>query len=89
MSNADDGDKSSLSKRALNRRNMLLGGTTLAAASAITAGNRVAQAQTQQPPAPGDKLMVTGTPACRSARYAIICSHSSVSSAFHTGQDCE
>ena len=53
MSNGDNGDKSSLKNSALNRRNMLLGGTTLAAASAIAANNpvRVAQAQ-QQPAAP-------------------------------------
>jgi hypothetical protein len=33
MSNDDNGDKSSLRNSALNRRNILLGGTTLAAAS--------------------------------------------------------
>ncbi len=37
MSNDDNGDKSSLKNSALNRRNILLGGTTLAAASAIAA----------------------------------------------------
>jgi hypothetical protein len=49
MSNGDNGDKSSLKNNALNRRNILLGGTTLAAASAIVANNpvQVAQAQTQ------------------------------------------
>jgi arylsulfatase A-like enzyme len=54
MSNDDNGDKSSLKKNALNRRNMLLGGTTLAAATAIVANNpiQVAQAQTPQPAAP-------------------------------------
>jgi arylsulfatase A-like enzyme len=51
MPNRDNGDKSSLKNSALNRRNMLLGGTTLAAASAIVSGNRVAQAQAQQQPA--------------------------------------
>ncbi len=56
MSNDDNGDKSSLRNSALNRRNILLGGTTLAAVSAIVANNpiQVAQAQTQ-PVAPGGK----------------------------------
>jgi arylsulfatase len=56
MPNGDNGDKSSLKNSALNRRNILLGGTTLAAASAIVANNpvQVAQAQTQ-PAAPGGK----------------------------------
>jgi hypothetical protein len=49
MPNGDNGDKSSLKNSALNRHNILLGGTTLAAASAIVANNpiQVAQAQTQ------------------------------------------
>ena len=49
MSNRDSGDKASLKNSALNRRNILLGGTTLAAASAIVANNpiEVAQAQAQ------------------------------------------
>jgi arylsulfatase A-like enzyme len=51
MSNGDNGDKSSLKKSALNRRNMLLGGTTLAAASAVASGNPVRVAQAQQQPA--------------------------------------
>jgi arylsulfatase A-like enzyme len=55
MSNGDNGDKSNLKNSALNRRNILLGGTTLAAASAIVANNpiQVAQAQTQ-PAAPAN-----------------------------------
>jgi hypothetical protein len=56
MSNGDNGNKSSLKKSALNRRNILLGGTTLAAASAIASGNAVRVAQAQQPaPASGKK----------------------------------
>jgi arylsulfatase len=56
MSSEDNGDKLSLVKNALNRRNILLGGTTLAAASAVASGNpiQVAQAQ-QQPAAPSGK----------------------------------
>ena len=52
MSNDNAGDRTRLGKQALNRRNMLLGGTTLAATSAIAAGNpvRIAQAQTTAPP---------------------------------------
>ncbi len=54
MPNGDNGDK--LKNSALNRRNILLGGTTLAAASAIVANNpvQVAQAQTQ-PAAPAGR----------------------------------
>jgi arylsulfatase A-like enzyme len=56
MSNGDNGDKSNLKNSALNRRNILLGGTTLAAASAIVANNPVQVAQAQaQPAAPGGK----------------------------------
>jgi Sulfatase len=49
MSTTDTGDKSSKKDAALNRRNILLGGTTLAAISAIAAGKtiEVAQAQTR------------------------------------------
>jgi arylsulfatase A-like enzyme len=49
MSNDDRKDNSNLTNHALNRRNMLLGGTTFAAASAIVTANsvRVAQAQDQ------------------------------------------
>jgi hypothetical protein len=54
MSSPDAGGPSNLKNAALNHRNMLLGGTTLAAASAIAAGNRVtAQAQQQPAAAPG------------------------------------
>jgi arylsulfatase A-like enzyme len=52
MSSADNKDKSNRKNGTLNRRNILLGGTTLAAASAIAAGNRVQVAQAQQPAAP-------------------------------------
>ena len=45
MSKYASGDQSSLKDRAINRRNVLLGGTTVAAASAIA--SRVAQAQQQ------------------------------------------
>jgi arylsulfatase A-like enzyme len=55
MSNGDNADKSSLKNSALNRRNILLGGTTLAAASAIVSGSRVAQAQAQPATAPSGK----------------------------------
>src|SRR5262245_26293883 len=51
MSNQDDGSEIDAKQRVLNRRNILLGGTTLAAASAFGAGAavKVAQAQAQQP----------------------------------------
>ena len=53
MPNGDNGDK--LKNSALNRRNMLLGGTTLAAASAIVANNPIQVAQAQaQPAAPAN-----------------------------------
>jgi arylsulfatase A-like enzyme len=55
MPNKDHNDTSSPKRNALNRRNMLLGGTTLAAASALTAGSRVRVAQAQQPAAPSGK----------------------------------
>ena len=38
MANKNDGDETSLKKKSLNRRNILLGGTTLAAATAIATG---------------------------------------------------
>jgi len=49
MSNQGDRAKSHPTERTVNRRKMLLGGTTLAAAGALAAGNsaEVAQAQTQ------------------------------------------
>ncbi len=52
MSSNDNGDKSDLRNRALNRRNILLAGTTLAAASAVASGNPIRVAQAQQQPAP-------------------------------------
>jgi arylsulfatase A-like enzyme len=58
MFNDDNRDKSNPKNNALNRRNILLGGTTLAAASAIVANNpvQVAQAQAQTAaPASGKK----------------------------------
>ena len=51
MSKASSGDNSGRKSTALNRRNMLLGGTTLAAASAIAAGEPVQLAQAQAQPA--------------------------------------
>jgi len=50
MSNGNDGDKSNLKNGKLNRRNMLLAGTTLAAASALgtAASVQKAVAQAQQ-----------------------------------------
>jgi arylsulfatase A-like enzyme len=54
MSDEINDDKSpSLSDRAINRRNILLGGTTLAAASALGATAPVKLAQAQQPAASG------------------------------------
>jgi arylsulfatase A-like enzyme len=52
MPNDDNEDKSNLRNRTLDRRRMLLGGTTLAAASAITSGYPVQVAQAQVQPAP-------------------------------------
>jgi arylsulfatase len=48
MAGDDNRKKSNLPHNALNRRNMLLGGTTLAAVSAITSGGSVQMAQAQQ-----------------------------------------
>jgi hypothetical protein len=53
MSDAAKEDKSGLSDRIVNRRNILLGGTTLAAASAIGATAPAKLAQAQQPSASG------------------------------------
>ncbi len=53
MSNDAKGDKSSLDDHAFNRRNVLLGTTTLAAATALGAAARVSEAQAQQPAATG------------------------------------
>jgi arylsulfatase A-like enzyme len=55
MSNNEQGDKSNLKKSALNRRNVLLGSTTLAAASAIAAQGPIKVAQAQQQAAPSGK----------------------------------
>jgi arylsulfatase A-like enzyme len=52
MSDDTREDKSGLSDRAVNRRNILLGGTTLAAASAIALGQPVRVVQAQQPATP-------------------------------------
>ena len=53
MSNDAKGDKSSLDDHAFNRRNVLLGTTTLAAATALRAATSVSEAQAQQPSASG------------------------------------
>jgi arylsulfatase A-like enzyme len=53
MSNDAKADKSSLDDHAFNRRNVLLGTTTLAAATALGAGAGVSEAQAQQPSASG------------------------------------
>jgi arylsulfatase A-like enzyme len=53
MSNDATGDKSGLDDHAFNRRNVLLGTTTLAAATALGAAAPVKLAQAQQPPAAG------------------------------------
>src|SRR6202140_5820058 len=65
MSNEDNGDKSNVKTAALNRRNMLLAGTTLAAASALgtAASVQKAVAQAQQAAPAGQKpniLVVMG-----------------------------
>jgi hypothetical protein len=54
MSNQDNRDKINSRSNRLNRRNMLLGGTTFAAASAIVSGSRVQVAQAQ-PAAPSGR----------------------------------
>ena len=55
MSSQDSGDKGNPKNNAINRRNMLLGGTTLAAASAIATSNPVQVAQAQAQLAPSGK----------------------------------
>jgi arylsulfatase A-like enzyme len=55
MPSNEPGDKSNLKKSALNRRNVLLGGTTLAAASAVAAQGPIKVAQAQQQAAPSGK----------------------------------
>ena len=55
MANDKRGDETNLKKKSLNRRNILLGGTTLAAASAIGTGSAIQVAQAQaQPAAPAN-----------------------------------
>jgi arylsulfatase A-like enzyme len=51
VSDEAKGDKANLTARKPNRRSILLGGTTLAAAAAITSGDRMTVAQAQQQPA--------------------------------------
>jgi len=69
MSNGDNGDKSSLKNSALNRRNILLGGTTLAAASVIVANNPVQVAQAQAlPAAPASGMATPRWPDIRAAK---------------------
>jgi secreted PhoX family phosphatase len=59
---SDNEDKSSINKSALNRRNMLLGGTTLAAATAIVTSAPIAATQAQaQQPAPSGVFQFTAT----------------------------
>jgi arylsulfatase A-like enzyme len=53
MSNDPKGDKSGLDDHVFNRRNVLLGTTTLAAATALGAAAGVREAQAQQPSATG------------------------------------
>jgi arylsulfatase A-like enzyme len=55
VSRKDAGDKSKSKDHALSRRNILLAGTTLAAASAMASEARVQLAQAQQPPAPSGR----------------------------------
>jgi arylsulfatase len=52
MSPENDRDEARTKEGTLNRRSILLGGTTLAAASALAAGGRVQVAQAQQQPTP-------------------------------------
>jgi arylsulfatase len=55
MPSDDYGDKPSLTSHALSRRKILLGSTTLAAASAIATGNPIRVAQAQSAPPNGKK----------------------------------
>jgi arylsulfatase A-like enzyme len=52
MSDKHDSDRTKAKERALDRRKLLLGGTTFAAASAIGSGNAIQVARAQQPTAP-------------------------------------
>jgi arylsulfatase len=62
MSGQDNFNKSNSENKALNRRNMLLAGTTLAAASALGSGvqNAVAQAQQAAPSGKPNILVIMG-----------------------------
>lgn len=64
MSKTDSEHDRSRTDSTLNRRNILLAGTTLAAASAIAVGNPVQIAQAQQKPAAtsGGKPILTKEP---------------------------
>jgi arylsulfatase len=55
MPSRDNGDKPNLRGNPLNRRRILLGGTTFAATSAIATSNPVQVAQAQQQAAPSGK----------------------------------
>jgi arylsulfatase A-like enzyme len=55
MSGQDNEDKSGIEQAALNRRKILLGSTTLVAASAIATSQPLQVAQAQQPAAPSGK----------------------------------
>ena len=55
MSSQDNEDKSGIEQAALNRRKILLGSTTLVAASAIATSQPLQVAQAQQPAAPSGK----------------------------------
>lgn len=55
MSGQDNDDKSGIKQAALDRRKILLGSTTLVAASAIATSQPLQVAQAQQPAAPSGK----------------------------------
>jgi hypothetical protein len=55
MSKRGNGNDRNLEKSALNRRNVLLAGTTLAAASALAPAVQTAQAQQETPPTPSGR----------------------------------
>src|SRR5262245_2339653 len=55
MSTKDDRGETKGNDRVLNRRNLLLGGTTLAAVSALGPPSPIQVAQAQQPPAPSGR----------------------------------
>jgi Sulfatase len=57
---SDDANKSGKKDAALNRRNILLGGTTLAAVSAIAAGKTIEVAQAQQSGRQPNILVIMG-----------------------------